>query len=58
MMLGREDLVALSEERDTIFVDCEFCGRQYRYGAPEVEMLLTELDRRINPGSAADEGIH
>ena len=58
MMLGREDLVALSEERDTILVDCEFCGRQYRYGAPEVEMLLTKLDRRINRGSAADEGIH
>lgn len=41
LSLGREELEAILEERETIDVDCEFCGKQYRFDKIDVENILT-----------------
>ncbi len=38
--LGREELESILQNRDTIEVDCEFCGKQYQFDKVDVENLL------------------
>ncbi len=46
--LGRAELETILLERDTIEVDCQFCGAQYHFDKIDVESLLT------NPGIDPD----
>ncbi len=38
--LGREELEAILQERETIAADCQFCGRQFEFDRVDVENLL------------------
>jgi len=38
--LGREELMAILQERPTIDVDCEFCGGQHQFDKVDVEAVL------------------
>jgi molecular chaperone Hsp33 len=39
-MLGRDEVASILEERDTIEVDCEFCGRHYEFDAVDAEQVF------------------
>lgn len=39
-MLGREEVQSIVEERDSVEVECEFCGRQYRFDAVDAEQVF------------------
>ncbi|HUF19776.1 MAG TPA: Hsp33 family molecular chaperone HslO, partial [Burkholderiales bacterium] len=39
-MLGRQEVLSILEERDTIEVDCEFCGRHYEFDAVDAEQVF------------------
>lgn len=39
-MLGREEVLSILEERETIEVDCEFCGRHYKFDAVDAEQVF------------------
>lgn len=39
--LGRSELDSILHERETVEVDCQFCGAQYRFDKIDVENLLT-----------------
>lgn len=38
--LGREDAYALLTERDSIDMDCQFCGAHYQFGAEDLQGLF------------------
>ncbi len=40
LMLGRDDIHALLEERGKVDVDCEFCGKHYSLDAVDVEQVF------------------
>jgi molecular chaperone Hsp33 len=40
LQLGREDVEALVRERGDVRVDCEHCGRVYRFDAVDVAQLF------------------
>ena len=40
LMLGREDIHALLQERGKVDVDCEFCGKHYSLDAVDVEQVF------------------
>ncbi|MGR8920207.1 MAG: Hsp33 family molecular chaperone HslO [Gammaproteobacteria bacterium] len=50
--LGRAELDEIIEERGSIEVACDFCGRQYRYGATDVRDMFGDA------GPAPGETIH
>ena len=43
-MLGEDDLRALLIERDEITVDCEFCGKRYRYKQADVDRVIASAE--------------
>ena len=44
MMLGEDDLQALLIERGEITVDCEFCGKRYRYEQADVDRVIASAE--------------
>jgi molecular chaperone Hsp33 len=48
LMLGREDILKLLEERGRVDVDCEFCGKHYALDAVDVEQLF--IGRVVSQG--------
>ena len=46
--LGKDDLLALMEEQDTIAVDCQFCGKIYHYDQTDMSWLTSDTPA---PGS-------
>ena len=44
MMLGEDDLRALLIERGEITVDCEFCGKRYRYEQADVDRVVASAE--------------
>jgi molecular chaperone Hsp33 len=49
MMLGKDDLQALLIERGEITVDCEFCGKRYRYDQADVDRVIASTDSPWQP---------
>ena len=43
LSLGREELESILEERNTINVDCEFCGGQHQFDKVDVEGILSSV---------------
>jgi molecular chaperone Hsp33 len=41
LTLGRAELESILAERETVEVDCQFCGAQYHFDKIDVEDLLT-----------------
>lgn len=41
-VVGREELESILQERQSINVDCEFCGKEYVFDKIDVENVLTE----------------
>jgi molecular chaperone Hsp33 len=39
--LGEQDMRDLLEERGSVEVRCNFCGRRYEFGEAEVEALFS-----------------
>lgn len=39
-LLGHEEMNAILQERETIDVDCDFCGKQYRFDKIDVENIF------------------
>lgn len=49
-MLGREEVQSIIEERRSVEVDCEFCGRHYAFDAVDAEQVFAaELITRAPP---------
>ena len=46
MMLGKEDLADLIQEREEVTVDCEFCGKRYTYDEAAVMQIIAAIDTR------------
>jgi molecular chaperone Hsp33 len=44
--LGRKELEGLVRERGEVEVTCEFCGKSYRYSAPEMQQLFEATEAR------------
>jgi molecular chaperone Hsp33 len=51
MLLGKEDLSSLLEEQGEITVDCEFCGKRYRYDRQGVDRVIGLLEQGTASGS-------
>lgn len=49
--LGREELESILQNRDTIEVDCEFCGKQYQFDKVDVENLLVGCSSQNDSGT-------
>ena len=49
MMLGEDDLQALLIERGEITVDCEFCGKRYRYEQADVDRVIASAEAPWQP---------
>jgi hypothetical protein len=49
MMLGKDDLQALLIERGEITVDCEFCGKRYRYAQADVDRVIGSTEAPWQP---------
>ena len=49
MMLGEDDLQALLLERGEITVDCEFCGKRYRYRQVDVDRVIASAEAPWQP---------
>ena len=49
MMLGGDDLQALLIERGEITVDCEFCGKRYRYEQADVDRVIASAEAPWQP---------
>jgi molecular chaperone Hsp33 len=43
-MLGRAEIESILQERDTITVDCEYCGKTYAFDAVDAASALLEVD--------------
>jgi molecular chaperone Hsp33 len=39
-ILGREEVQSIIDERETVDVECEFCGRQYSFDAVDAEQVF------------------
>jgi molecular chaperone Hsp33 len=39
-MLGRDEVHSIIEEREAVDVECEFCGRQYRFDVVDAEQVF------------------
>ena len=48
-MLGEDDLQALLIERGEITVDCEFCGKRYRYAQADVDRVIGSTEAPWQP---------
>lgn len=46
--LGRDDLLALMQEQETVEVDCQFCGAVYQYDQTDMSWLTSD---QAAPGS-------
>jgi len=44
--LGRKELEGLVAERGEVEVTCEFCGKSYRYTAPEMQQLFAATEAK------------
>jgi len=51
MMLGKEDLNELLQEQGEITVDCEFCGKRYRYDREGVGRVISLLEQQAATGT-------
>lgn len=49
MTLGEDDLQALLIERGEITVDCEFCGKRYRYEQADVDRVIASAEAPWQP---------
>ena len=49
MMLGEDDVQALLIERGEITVDCEFCGKRYRYEQADVDRVIASAEAPWQP---------
>lgn len=49
--LGRKELEGLVLERGEVEVTCEFCGKSYRYSAPEMQQLFQATEARAGPAT-------
>lgn len=47
-LLGRDELQKLFSEKDTVMVDCQFCGRHYAYTAGNFSEVLGEPSARLH----------
>jgi molecular chaperone Hsp33 len=39
-MLGHDEVRSIIEERNSVEVDCEFCGRHYSFDAVDAEQVF------------------
>ncbi|MNC96328.1 33 kDa chaperonin [compost metagenome] len=51
--LGADEVRGILSEHGHVEVGCEFCGRQYRFDAVDVETLL-----HAKPAADAPRGLH
>ena len=49
MMLGEDDLHALLIERGEITLECEFCGKRYRYEQADVDRVIASAEAPWQP---------
>jgi hypothetical protein len=56
MMLGKEDLSDLLLEQGEITVDCEFCGKRYRYDGQGVGRVIDLLEE--DNSSSSNPPLH
>ncbi|HQQ63685.1 MAG TPA: Hsp33 family molecular chaperone HslO [Pseudomonadales bacterium] len=48
VLLGRDELQKIFAERDTVSVDCQFCGRHYQYTPEDMSGVLGEQPAQLH----------
>jgi molecular chaperone Hsp33 len=49
--LGRDELLRLAADEETIAIRCEFCGEEYRFSAHQLRELVHQLPQHPHPES-------
>jgi molecular chaperone Hsp33 len=47
-VLGRDDLQKIFAERDSVSVDCQFCGKHYQYNEQDMADILGQQSSRLH----------